>query len=413
MFDIDKWQEIFATIRRNLLRTVLTAFAVAWGIFILIVLLGFGEGLQNGVVYQFRDDAVNSIWVSPGQMSVPWKGLQPGRRVQFTNSDLEYIERMPTTEYASARNWVGGDFMVSYKTEYGRFDIRGVIPDYQFIENVIILEGHFINEFDQNERRKTAVIGETVEKALFKNENSIGKFVNINGINFQVVGIFEDKGGEGENEIIYIPLSTAQLSFNSVNKVNQLMFTIGDATIEESKVIADRVRTDFSRKHQFDPKDERAIYVRNNFENFQRFFNIIVAIKLFVWVIGLMTIIAGVVGVSNIMMIVVKERTREFGVRKALGATPWSIVSLILQESIFITSAAGYLGLLLGVVVLDVVGEAVKTNAPDFNFFLDPRVDLKIALTSVAVLVVAGALAGLAPALRAASIQPIEALRDE
>ncbi len=413
MFDIDKWQEIFATIQKNKLRTFLTAFSVAWGIFMMIVLLGFGEGLTNGVKYQFRDDAVNSIWISSGTMSLPYKGLLPGRRVQFTNEDFDWISRTSGTENVSARNWVGGDFVVSYKGEYGKFDIRAVNPDYQFIENINMVEGHFMNAYDQQQRRKTAVIGRKVEEALFKGKNPIGEIININNINFQVVGIFEDIGGEGENEIIYIPLSTAQIAFNSVNKINQLMFTVGDATVEESKVLADKMQAEMARRHQFDPSDERAVFVRNNYEHFNRFLKITQAITSFVWVIGLMTIIAGVVGVSNIMMIVVKERTREFGIRKALGATPMSIVGLILQESIFITSAAGYTGLVLGVLLLDVVGKAVAANAPDFTYFLNPRVDLSVALSAVLILVVAGAVAGLAPSLRAANIRPIEALRDE
>ncbi len=410
MFDIDKWQEIFGTISKNKLRTFLTGFSVAWGIFMLMILLGSGTGLQNGVEYQFRDDAVNSIWIRSGQTSMPYKGIQPGKYVQFTNQDYENLgATVPGVEHITSRFYIGGTSLVTYGKEYGSFDVRCVHPDHQFLENTIIKSGRYINKNDLFEYRKIAVIGELVAEGLFKKSDPIGNYININGIPFKVVGVFKDEGGENEMRIIYLPINTAQRAFNGSNRVNQIMLTTGNATLEETEVMSDMIRQKLAAKHNFDLDDKRAVFINNSNESYARMMDLFNGIRIFIWIIGLGTLLAGVVGVSNIMMIVVKERTKEIGIRKALGATPWSIISLIMQEAIFITAVAGYTGLVLGVGLLELVSQ----NMPESDFFLNPGVDFGVAISSTLLLVFAGSLAGFFPAWRAAMIQPVVALHDE
>jgi putative ABC transport system permease protein len=409
MLDLDKWQEIMDTISKNKLRTFLTGFSVAWGIFMLIVLLGSGQGLSNGVQYQFRDDATNSMWIRSGQTSLPHKGLQPGRQIQFTNEDFDEIANaVDGVEHITSRFYIGGMTTVSYGKEHGSFDVRAVHPDHKFLENTIVTSGRFLNEHDLAEHRKTTAIGQLVEETLFKGRSGIGEYIEINGIAFKVVGTFEDIGGESEMEKIYLPITTAQRTFNGSNRVHQIMLTTGTASLEETQVMAQAINRKLAQRHNFSMEDRRAVFIANINEAFARVMSLMSGIRLFVWVIGVGTILAGVVGVSNIMMIVVRERTKEIGVRKALGATPWSIVSLILQESIFITAVAGYIGLVLGVVVLELVSGQLNAD-----FFKNPEVDLGIAIYATLLLVAAGTAAGMFPAVKAAKVRPIEALRDE
>jgi putative ABC transport system permease protein len=376
----------------------------------LIALLGLGKGLQNGVAYEFRDDAVNSIWVYPGQTSIPFKGLQPGRYVQFTNQDYGFLkDQVEGVEHLSARFYIRGTVTVTYKQEYGAYDVRSVHPGHQFLENTIVKEGRFINDLDIRDFRKVVAIGEPVKNDLFKNEEAVGKFVKINGISFRVVGIFKDEGGENEERNIYLPISTAQRTFNGGNKVNQLMFTVGDATLEESQAMVKTLTNDLAKRHNFAPDDARAVRIRNNIEGFQQFMDLMGGIQLFITVIGVLTLMAGVIGVGNIMLVVVKERTKEIGIRKALGATPMSIIGMIVMEAVVITMVAGYIGMFLGILFLDNVGSLI----PPDSFFREPEVKLSVAIKSTLLLVVAGGLAGLFPALKASRIRPIEALRDE
>ena len=411
MFDVDTWQEILDTIRTNRLRSFLTAFSVAWGIFMLIILLGSGQGLAHGVEYQFRDDAINSIWVIPGQTSMPYKGLQPGRRVQLTNEDHDEIERgVDGVDHITSRFMIQGALRVRYRGETGNFDVRAVHPGHLFVEKTIMTEGRFLNELDIREYRKVAVLGSKVADALFKGKTApLGKEIEINGIAFKVVGLFTDVGGENELEKIYLPVSTAQRAFGGANRIGQIMMTTGDSTLAKTETMAKDVHERVATRHVFSVEDPRAVYVRNNMENFQRFLQVTGAIRLFVWVVGFGTILAGVVGVSNIMMIAVRERTREIGVRRALGATPWSVVSLILKESILITSVAGYIGLVLGIVVLQIAAGIL----PKDGFFINPEVDLSVAVQATILLIVAGAAAGYFPARRAGKLRPVEALRNE
>jgi putative ABC transport system permease protein len=411
VIDRDTWGEIVEIASRNKLRTALTGFAVAWGIFMLVVLLGSGNGLAHGIEHQFRDDAINSIWVSSGQTSVPYKGLQPGRQVRMTNDDYdEVITRVPGVEHASARFWIFGNQQVTYRGETGSFTIRAVHPGHRILERTKVIEGRFLNELDLAEYRKVAVIGSVVEDSLFGEASGVGKEIAINKISFLVVGVFDDDGSEREKEFIYLPISTAQRTFNGQNRVSQILYTTGDASLAASRAMAGETREILAVNHTFDPEDMRALFVNNNVENFQRFVAMMSAIRGFVWVVGVGTLIAGVVGVSNIMLVAVRERTREIGVRKALGATPGSIVRLVLAESVSITAVAGYLGLIAGVGVLEGVSALLPEES---SFFRNPEVDLGVAVAATVLLILAGALAGFFPARRAAAIRPVEALRDE
>lgn len=413
MFDIDKWQEIFSTIQKNKLRTFLTGFSVAWGIFMLIVLLGSGKGLENGIHSNFDADAANSIWIFPGQTSKPYKGIQPGKYVRFTNEDYERLKReIDNLERISSRYDIRGNDLISYKNEYGSFGINTVHPDMEFIENSFPIKGRFINNIDIEKSRKVAVIGDLVEEALFKNGKSpIGEYIKIQGIPFKVVGIYsENSNNDGERRRVYIPISTAQMIFDGGNRINNIALSVKDMTVDESKQFEERLKASFAANHNFDKEDDRAIFIRNNQENIKEFQNAFQGIRLFIWVIGIGTIIAGIVGVSNIMIIVVKERTKEIGIRKAIGATPWSVVSSVLQESILITSFAGYIGLVLGVTLMEIIAKNVPA---DSMMFKNPEIDMSVAISATILLIISGTFAGYIPARRAAKIKPVVALRDE
>lgn len=409
MFDRDKWQEIFATIRKNKLRTILTAFSVAWGIFILIVLLAAGEGLQNGAQSQFGNDAANSLWIESGETSMSYEGYKPGRTIQLTNSDYYNIKYgVEGVDHASADFNYGGSKILSYKNEHAGYLVRPCAPDHNILERAKVVKGRFINELDFKEFRKVCVIGEPVKTTLFKDEDPIDKFIDVSGIKYKVVGIFNDPG-RGDNDRIYIPLLTAQRVTNGKENIRLVWATTGDASLEKSDAMALQIRNMLARKYHFNPEDQNAVGIFNNNVEYKRVMGMLNGIKWFVLFIGVLTLLAGVVGVSNIMMIIVKERTREIGVRKALGATPYSIVSLILQESVFITFVAGYTGLMMGIGVV----ELIKYFGLEGDFFKKPDVNLSVALLSVLMIIIAGAIAGLVPALKAARVEPITALREE
>ncbi len=409
MFDSDKWQEIFATIKKNRLRTFLTAFSVAWGIFILIILLAAGQGLKNGAGAEFGNDAVNSIWIDGGQTSMAHEGYKPGRTIQLTNDDYQILKnRTPGIDRATAvyRGWETK--MLSYKKEHAGFTVRSCAPDHNFLERAKIRSGRFINENDFKEYRKVCVIGVPVQEALFKDEDPIGKLIDVAGTTYKVIGVFTDTG-RGDNERIYVPLSTAQRVNNGQNHVNVMWVSTGTLSVAQSEALSTKIRNDLARKYHFHPDDQSAIGLYNNNVEYKRVMGMLDGIKLFVLIIGIFTLIAGIVGVSNIMMIVVKERTMEIGVRKALGATPFSIIALIIQESVFITSLAGYIGFMAGFGLV----EALKAMGLEGAFFKDPEIDLSIALGAVVLIVVAGALAGFFPALKAARVQPVDALKEQ
>ncbi len=412
MFEIDKWQEIYSTVRKNKLRTFLTGFSVAWGIFMLILLLGSGAGLENGVKEQFKGGATNGVWISSGTTSIQYKGLKIGRQIKFTNEDYKSIKSTVSgPDHISARLFLGNN-LISYKNEYGSFFLSPCHPDYGIIKEVDIIQGRFLNNIDINEFRKVAVIGEKVKSSLFKGVDSVamGKYIKINGVLFKVVGVFRDYSrNDDEQKRVYIPISTAQRVFQGKNEINQISFTTGDASAAEADLMIKKSKAVLSKMHTFDIEDNRAINVWNKNEEVRKFKALFAGIRLFIWIIGIGTIIAGIVGVSNIMMIVVKERTKEIGIRKSLGATPWSIVALIMQEAIVITSFAGYIGLVLGVGLL----ELIATKMPPSDFFRNPEADFSVAVMATFLLIIAGAIAGFFPAMKAARVNPVEALRDE
>ncbi|WP_317897936.1 ABC transporter permease [Aurantibacillus circumpalustris] len=409
MFDIDKWQEIFGTIKKNMLRTILTAFSVAWGIFILIVLLAAGQGLRNGAQSQFGNDAANSIWINGGQTSIPFEGYKPGKQIQLTNNDFYYIKNDVNDVDNTSAVYKGWESKVlSYKKEHVAFTFRPVAPDHNKLERAKLIAGRFINEIDFKEFRKVCAIGLPVKEALFKDEDPLNKFIDAAGTQYKVVGVFNDPG-RGDNDRIYVPLLTAQRINGGKDYVNTIWASTGNASIERSQQMSEEIRQHLSKKYHFDPKDLNAVGIYNNNIEYKRIMGMLDGIKIFVFIIGVLTLIAGVVGVSNIMMIIVKERTREIGVRKALGATPYSIVSLIIQESIFITFVAGYVGLMLGIGLV----ELMRYLKVEGDFFKNPEVDISIAISAVILIIIAGALAGLFPAIKAARVEPIHALRED
>ncbi|WP_321316382.1 ABC transporter permease [Labilibaculum sp.] len=408
MFDLDKWQEIFETIRKNKLRTILTGFSVSWGIFMLIILLGSGNGLQNGVLDQFKQDAVNSLWIYSGRTSLPFSGMKAGRRIQFTNDDYQKTKDSGLDiDKISSRYSIFRNNLISYKTEFVNYNIIAVHPDTETLESTSNIKGRFLNNVDIKDFRKVTAISTVVEEALFKREDPIGKYVKINGIPFQVIGVFTDYS-ERDLQRVYVPISTAQKVFNGANRISNMSFTTNTPDIESLQAMEQYLRKSFAVRHKFDLADRRAMWINNNMENYQRTMALFSGIRIFVWIIGIFTIIAGIVGVSNIMIIVVRERTKEIGIRKALGATPNSIVGLVLLESVLITSAAGYIGLVLGVILLEVLAPHTQ-----IEFFMNPSVDLSVGIQATLVLVFAGLLAGFFPAWKAANVKPIEALAHE
>lgn len=420
MFDIDKWQEIFATIKKNKMRTFLTGFSVAWGIFMLMILLGSGNGLSNGVAENFMRNAVNSMWLWSGRTSVPYQGLKEGREIRFTNADYDIIDDLAEIDHASGRYYIGGNTF-SYGSEYGDYNAITCHPDLKDVESIEVIEGRFINQVDVNQTRKSVVLGKDISDALFKEQNAIGEYVRVNNIPFKVVGICKESNGTRHRNA-YLPVSTGQKVFNGANRIHSFALTINAETVEESQAIEQKVREIFARKHKFEAGDESAMGSYSSLEDFLQTMKIFQAIDIFIWIIGIGTLIAGVVGVSNIMLIVVKERTKEIGIRKAIGASPSSVIGLILLEAIMITTVAGYIGLVLGTGLMEVINIFVEkqyevsaaTNGGDGDtLFRNPTVDLGIAISATAVLVVAGAIAGYIPAKRAAKIKPIVALRDE
>lgn len=409
MFDRDSWQEIAETLRKNKLRSILTGFSVAWGIFMLIILLGSGKGLNNGVEGMFMDDNFNSFFIRRDVTSLPYKGMNAGRRIQFNNEDYAALTSLyPEVSHSTAR-YMRWDIEAVYGKESGRFSLRAVHPDHVYLENSVIKDGRFINERDLQDFRKVACIGAYTAQQLFKELSPIGEYIRVDGVNFRVVGVFTDEGGQGEESVIYTPVTTAQRLFGAGEEVHMVLLAVNpDVPFSRMKEMKQEIKDELARRKQFDPNDERAVSVRNMREEVEHFQSILDGIRLFIWVIGIGTLIAGIVGVSNIMVITVKERTKEIGIRKALGATPSSIIGLILQESIFITTVAGYIGLVLGVALLEALGPVIDTP-----YFRRPEVDMNVAISATILLIIGGAIAGYIPARRAASIRPVEALKDE
>lgn len=414
MFNFDTWQEIWATISKNKLRTVLTAFSVSWGIFLLVFMIGTGTGFKNGVEYEFRDDAANTLFINSGQTTIASDGLQKGRRIQFKNDDISSLNN----DVEKIENYSGRVFLGSKTVKYGKekyaYRLMGVHPGHKAIEYTIMVNGRYINELDIQKNRKICLVGDEVAESLFGSiDQANGKWVNIAGIAFQVVGVFRDEGDEGQSSVIYIPISTAQIAFGQSNNVNSILVTMATQDVGVSLGIEENSKSLLQQRHTVNPNDPEAIRTFNLLQEFKQIMGLLKAINVALWVVGIFTIVAGIVGVGNIMLIVVKERTREIGVRKALGATPLSIVSLFLQESILITFIAGYFGLITGLGLIEGIQYLLMENGGGVQFFRNPNVNVHAAITATVLLAVSGAIAGFFPALKAAKLPPIEALRDE
>jgi putative ABC transport system permease protein len=420
MFDRDRWQEVFSVLRKNKWRTFFTAFGVFWGIFMLVIMMGSGNGLQNAILHDMEDMASNSFFMWTQRTTMPYKGFSTGRRFGFSNADTKALrERIPEIGLIAPRLqvWGGqGQNNVVRGLQTGAYDIYGDYPDFQKISPMNIQEGRFINATDVQGYRKVAVVGQLVRDNLFTSgEEALGEYIRINGVYFMVVGTFKSKrsGGqaEHENKAIYIPLTTMQRTFNYGDRVGWYSITAKEGySATEVEVKAKRL---MKERHFVHPDDDQAIGGFNVEKEFRRMQGLFRGIRALIWIVGTGTLIAGIVGVSNIMLIVVRERTREIGVQRALGASPANIIGQILTEAVFLTTLAGYIGLTLGVGLLELINRALANAGGDEQFFREPGIDFSMGLTALGILVAAGLLAGFIPARKAVAVKPIEALRYE
>ena len=409
MFSRDQWQEIFETIRKNKLRTILSGFTVALGIFIFIILFGFGNGLKNSFEQFFLDDATNTLWLYPGVTSKAYQGFKDNRRIEFDNSDLIDIKENFTFFLDNITPRINRREVLSYRAQSNIYNIRAVAPAHQYVEKTIIMQGRFINQKDIDERTKNISIGRLVAQDLFKKEDPVGKYIEMGESAFKVVGVFQDKSGDREERLVYLPYTTRQLMEKNNDKIDQIIVSFKQELGYVGALAFEKQLGDFFKsKKVIDPTDKSGLYIRNTTERVRQNQRFASTLQIIVAFVGIGTLIAGIIGISNIMVFVVNERTKELGVRKALGATPISIVAMILNESIFITTLSGIFGLLTGIFMLSRLD-----NQLEQYFILDPYVDSLTALIATFLLIFFGAIAGYIPAKRAASIKPIVALRDE
>lgn len=424
MFDFDNFREIWSTIKKNKLRTFLTGFSVAWGIFMLIVMLGAGNGLRNGIAYNFRNMATNSVEVWTRYTTKPWKGIQENRSLHFKNEDLTDLKRdFPEVNLISPTLYHNDT--ITYNREYLTGQTMGVSADFNQIRYIQIepKNGRFINEQDLREKRKVIVLSPRMAEVLFREESPLGKYVRCGNSMFQVVGVYTEDN-KSNNSPAYIPFTVSQLLYNKGYGFGNLIFSVeGIVTEEENDAFEEQFRVWMARRHQFDPTDKNAIGMWSMGSEFRMWNTMMNAITLFIWIIGIGTLMAGIVGVSNIMLITVKERTKEFGIRKALGAKPASILGLVITESILVTAVFGYVGMIGGIGLTEVINSAMQTAqsaqqagenmGEDLSIFRNPTVDLGIALSANLLIIVAGVLAGYFPARKAISVTAIEAMRTE
>lgn len=418
MFSINTIQEIFASLKHNKLRTVLTGLSVSWGIFILIVLLGAGNGLKNGVTSNFNDRATNTVQMWSGMSSLPFQGLKSGRTLDFSERQLSDVNDN-LSEADGETGVIDKTSIITYKSEYGSYRVKGVKPVYNQIFNLKFepQEGRFINDLDLKANSKVIILDKKIVDVLFKNESALGKYVQVGNVVFKVIGINskKERWGDGTG---YIPFTTAQLIYNPDHKFHSIAMRVkGLETEEANNSFNDKLKGTMSKSLRFDPNDTQALWVRNSQRDYLETMKIFGGITLFVSIIGIFTLIAGIVGVSNIMLVSVKERTREIGIRKAIGAPPSSILRSIIIESIMITTIFGYIGMLMGVGLTEIVNYILIQSAagsPDgMSVFKNPTVELSYVFISTGILIVSGVIAGYMPARRAVRIKPIEAMREE
>ena len=411
MFDFDRWIEIFQTISKNKLRTVLSGVTIAFAILLFTLLFGIGNGLKHTFEKQFAGNSQNSIYVNSGSTTKPYKGLQSGRRIQFRNDDTKFMnEKFEDEIQFFSPSIERFNVQAVYKGEQNRYNVRGVYPDYQPLEEAVIQEGRFISALDIKRKAKVIAIGRLVEKDLFGNLSAMDKNINLDGLSYKVIGVFSDPGGDRDERKIFTPFTTMQSIYKENDEVDYFGLTFNPKLkVDDAIAFSNLLTKVLKEKHNVDPRDQAAIRVFNFAEgtkNVQQFMTVINVIILF---IGIGTLIAGIIGISNIMVYIVKERTKELGIRKALGATPKSIIGMILMESVFITAIAGYSGLLLGVFTLRAIGDGLEEE----YFIMNPSVETYVVTGATIILIIAGTIAGYIPAKRAAGIKPIVALNDE
>ncbi|ULB34176.1 MULTISPECIES: ABC transporter permease [Proteiniphilum] len=415
MFDLDRWQEIWITITHNKSRSVLTAFGVFWGMLMLVLMVGAGNALEKGISSQIEGFATNSCFFAAENTTLPYKGFRKGRRWNMTNSDLPVIrQRVDELQYISPMLFSGGnDRNVVRGDKNGSYLVKGCYPEYDLIEKSKILYGRYVNDIDIAGKRKVCVIGERIYEVLFqKGEDPTGKLIRVNGIYFQVIGVARSSSGVsiGGNtaETVVLPFSTMQQAFNQGNIIHFLAATAKDGV--PVKVVQNKILEILKQQHQIAPDDKDALFTMNIEEQFKMFNYLGIGIASLIWIVGLGTLFAGAVGVSNIMLVTVRERTKEIGIRRALGATPGNIIGQILSESVVLTVLAGILGIVVGVGLLRATGIVLSQGD---QFFKDPQISFGMAVISLFILIVIGTMAGYVPAQRAMMIKPVEAISEE
>ncbi|HPQ98839.1 MAG: ABC transporter permease [Lewinellaceae bacterium] len=416
MFNRDTWQEIWMTIKQHKLRTFLTVLGVFWGVFMLIFMLGMGSGLENAVFRDFGNRATNIMYVWSSSTSLPYQGYQPGRFPRLNFDDLEAIkQQVKGVGFIAPRTRL--DAKVVHGETAETYEIRGELSQMIKVEALKVYHGRYISDLDNDESRKVAVLGTRTAEVLFGRNvgEAIGQYVTINGAEFLVVGIFGPRvikpWTEDDQEAVVIPLTTMHRTFGMDGRVHY--FAVSAQEGYRIAQIEPQVRSLLKARHHVAPNDPRGIGGFNLEAEFQQVRGLFDGISAFLWIVGIGTLLAGIVGVSNIMLIVVKERTKEIGIRKAIGATPASIISSILTESIFITAVSGYLGLLAGVLVIGGINLLMEQASVDSQMFYNPEVNLGIAIGAMVLLTIAGTVAGLIPAMMAARVNPVVALKDE
>ncbi|MCM4158372.1 ABC transporter permease [Antarcticibacterium flavum] len=420
MFNRDTWSEIIEALTTNWFRTILTAFGVLWGIFILVILLAAGKGLENGVKQGFGGMATNSMFMWAQTPSQPYKGLPKGRRYNFKISDVEALkQQVPGLRFVSPRNQLGGfgganNVVRGLKT--GAFNVYGDYPEVMQQEPMDITSGRFISYSDINENRKIAIIGEGVVKEMYEpGEEVIGTYLKINGVNFMVIGTYKKKGNNGNSEEaqkqIYVPFTAFSQAFNMGETVGWMAITANDdnSITELKKGVFEVIKA----RHSIHPDDERAIGNFDLYEEFSKINGLFIALKAVAYFVGILVLLSGIIGISNIMLIVVKERTNEIGVRRALGATPWAIRGQILLESIFLTIISGMAGIALATGIIALINLQLQGVDTSEMMFANPSVDLGVVFIALSILIISGLIAGLIPAQNAIKIKPVDALRTE
>jgi len=408
MFDLDRWREIFQSINKNRLRSVMSGFTVAFAILLFTLLFGIVSGLSNTFSDQFADDAQNAMFVRVWKTTRPYKGLQTGRAIQLRNGDYDYIkdEYGNKLQYKSSR--IYKNFTLKYKNEASNYSVMAINPDHQFLEKTIINEGRYVNERDIKDKAKVIVIGRLIKEDLFGQKPALGKRLNVNGSSYLIIGIFSDEGGDNEERKAFIPLSTAQMIYGNNDYISQIALGYDPKlSLDAAVAFGNQMERDLRNKLNIHPDDQSALSVQNMAEANKGVGLFVGVLYAIVILIGSGTLIAGIIGISNIMIFVIKERTKEFGIRKALGAKPSSIIAIVVQETVLITTLAGYLGLTLGTYILSAMGNSLEED----YFIKDPSVSTGIVVGATVVLILAGLIASYIPAKRAANIKPIVALR--